>query len=86
MLYRFPLILMFGLLLSCATLPPAPEGATCASACERAAQLECSFAKTTKKGAGCVEVCKNAQKYMTWNLECRTKANTCDSIDRCEAP
>jgi hypothetical protein len=86
MFKKIVLILGFSLGLSCATIPPAPEGASCATACIRATQLKCSFAQPTDNGAICETVCKNAQQIYIWDLNCRTKATSCSAIDNCENP
>lgn len=63
---------------------PLPEHASCATACERAAELGCKWAAHTAAGASCEDVCLNAQKWQPWDLACRTAAVTCAAADRCE--
>jgi len=86
--------LLLGALLVCAACPPPPKppepppGApTCADYCHHVAELGCEAARPTAKGASCVDVCANVQSSgaVAWDLGCRTKAVTCDEVDRCEA-
>ena len=65
--------------------PPIPP-ATCADVCQHMAALNCAAATPTPRGAPCAAVCENVQNSgnMTWNLNCRAKAATCDAVDACQ--
>lgn len=65
---------------------PPPGAATCADVCHHLAELGCPAAKPTPKGTPCTEVCANIQSsgVITWNLDCRASAPSCDAADRCE--
>lgn len=65
------------------TPPKPPRAATCADACDNAAQLRCSFAEPTPHGTSCVEVCENAQTFEHWDLECMRSAGSCSAWDDC---
>ena len=63
---------------------PPPFTATCASVCEHAALMDCTWAKPTPKGHSCEQVCLNAQNVgEPWNLECLQKLTGCDSAFVC---
>jgi hypothetical protein len=64
----------------------APE-AGCAAACDHLRALHCPAAVPTPEGATCEDVCVTVQRsgILTWDLECRARAASCDAIDACEA-
>ena len=66
--------------------PPTPNGATCATACDRLRQLGCPEAKPTPEGGTCEAVCENVQSsgIIAWDLTCRTNAPSCAAVDGCE--
>lgn len=65
---------------------PPPGAATCETACKRLEQLGCAEAQPTPQGATCVDVCTHVQEsgILTLDLECRTRAQSCEETDRCE--
>ena len=89
------LILVF-FLASC-TFPPSPgpepeppnppvEPATCEGFCEHGETLGCEWTKPSPEGTTCVEVCESVQNsgIVTWDLECRVAAKSCEEVDQCE--
>ncbi len=84
-----PLLLVA--LLLCAACPPTPPvptpgEATCADVCHHYQVLGCAIAQPTSEGASCVDVCKVVQEsnVISWNLQCRAHAETCEAVERCE--
>ena len=65
---------------------PRPSGASCTTMCDNMRELHCEAAKPTAGGASCEDVCENVQSsgIISWNLECRSSANTCEDVDNCE--
>lgn len=75
---------IFLMLFGCVHTPPTPpEGETCESACERAAQLDCAWGRPTTEGLSCVDVCEDVGEFFALGLACMTKAPTCAEMDRC---
>ena len=72
----------------CTPLPPPspipPTGATCEDSCARARELGCPWGDNTPGGASCETVCAAAQELEPWDLNCRTRAPSCDVQERCE--
>jgi hypothetical protein len=70
--------------------PDAPTAAdvvqapSCATACTRAAALDCPWGTPSPDGVSCEAVCLNAQKLLTWDLKCRTTAPTCAAQAACQ--
>lgn len=64
----------------------AAAAAPCAAVCAHMRTLGCAAATPTPKGASCEEVCITVQTsgVVAWDLDCRSKAPTCDAIDACE--
>jgi hypothetical protein len=86
------ILLAFVLALACSNptpkpdppVPPAP--ATCADVCQHMSALGCPSGLPTPRGIPCTTVCENVQTSgnMTWNLDCRAHALTCDAADACQ--
>lgn len=67
--------------------PTPPDGAaTCATACERMRELHCIDVEPTPEGATCDDICQNIidSEILTWDLDCRTMATSCDEVENCE--
>lgn len=73
-------LLSLSLACGCATTSPY----TCQTYCDHAASLSCDFAAPTPRGDRCVDWCSNAQILRPWNLQCKSTADTCEEISRCE--
>lgn len=72
--------------------PPAPAPydaggpATCSDVCVHYRAIGCKEGEPTAKGASCTEVCLNFQSsgVVSWDLDCRARAEDCASLDSCE--
>ena len=60
----------------------------CATYCQLAdSTLHCTFAAPTAAGAGCIDVCRNANDPggpVKWDFSCRLSQTSCDAIARCQ--
>jgi hypothetical protein len=90
-LLNFAVVAVFPamILSACATPTPVPTPTptiyTCQTYCDHAVGMGCDFAQATPAGAGCVAVCQNVQdRLATWDLACRSTAETCERINACE--
>ena len=65
---------------------PQPSAASCTTACDNMREFHCEAAKPTVGGASCEKVCENVQAsgIISWDLVCRTMANSCEDADNCE--
>ena len=76
------------LLLSCATVTPAPTPAPaydCATTCQHGEALACDWVRWNPQAGSCVAQC---QDWLTWgyNMQCMTTATTCEAAERCQSP
>ena len=65
--------------------PPPVVHYSCITVCEHAAGLGCRWADNTPDQAPCTEVCANAMAFgIGWDLACRTQAQTCVDVNKCQ--
>ena len=59
----------------------------CATYCQLAdTKLHCKFAAPTAAGAGCIDVCRNANDPggpVQWDFSCRLSQTSCADIAKC---
>lgn len=58
--------------------------ASCSSACARARELGCAYARPTPEGRTCEDVCTAFLELEPFDLECRSRALSCAAAERCE--
>lgn len=79
--------MLFTWAITCAHIQtPTPSPAECPHLCDHMLIMNCPGAKTTPKGATCVEICTNVQNsgVISWDMQCRLTAATCAAMDECE--
>ncbi len=72
---------------TCASSSPraTTPAVACADVCAHMRVLACPGARPTAAGASCETVCTNFQQGPApWDLRCRSIAESCEAMDRCE--
>lgn len=70
----------------CGSVHPIPDNPSCTTFCANALRLDCDFSRPTDEGQECADWCGDlmAVGYIELDLGCRSVAESCDAIDRCE--
>ena len=83
------LVAVFVVVHGCGTVTPTPTPpptptADCAAFCAHGAELGCSWAAPTPKGATCAEWCSLTQSGpVPMSLGCSVQAASCAAVDAC---